>query len=481
MADPGIGVGAGGMIASLFNPGLASSVAQHITPNPNPLTQQGQPGDGTVDTLGNPTRPNLAQPAVTQPDPANAANVARLANPPDSSAALDYMRYQRMGQLSDSLNHSIYGIAAGFGTAQQQASKQAALRGGDGTVGGGLGDLAGIQALQDKTIQDNEHARFMANAAVFAQSLSQAIGRPVSIAEATEWMNNKDTMQAATQAMGSGLTPTEGSKDFKAAQTATAEQVKADHPDWSQAQIQAEVNRQVPPSLMLHGLGNLSDQEYQQYAAAERAAGRVPIGPTAWAEQNKVSAVTQETRAKDTTESKDQAVLDYPQIDQSLTRSQDAIKKLLANLPATIKAIQTPEFMKTGLWAANAPSLLTASDDVKAQAAVLDQLNNALAGEGLKTVKNVRNVREFNALAGALSAGLKPGNTAAGIRSTLEGLQDRFAGTRAIAREQAGLPPEEAAKDDFSKMSTGDADKAYEALPPGATFTDTDGKRKRKP
>ena len=79
MADPGIGIGAGGMIASLFNPGLASSVAQHITPNPNPLAQQGQPGDGTVDSLGNPTKPNLAQPAVTQPDPANAANVAKLA------------------------------------------------------------------------------------------------------------------------------------------------------------------------------------------------------------------------------------------------------------------------------------------------------------------------------------------------------------------------------------------------------------------
>ena len=112
--------------------------------------------------------------------------------------------------------------------------------------------------------------------------------------------------------MGSAMTPTEGSKDFKAAQAATAAQVKADHPDWSQAQVQAEVSRQVPPSLMLHGLGNLSDQEYQQYAATERAAGRVPMGPTAWAEQNKVSAVTQETHAEDATKSKDAAVLDYP-------------------------------------------------------------------------------------------------------------------------------------------------------------------------
>ena len=34
---------------------------------------------------------------------------------------------------------------------------------------------------------------------------------------------------------------------------------------------------------------------------------------------------------------------------------------------------------------------------------------------------------------------------------------------------------------DFSKMSAADADKAYEALPPGATFIDTDGTPKTKP
>ena len=167
MADPGIGTGAGGMIASLFNPGLATSVAQHITPNPNPLAQQGQPGGGTVDSLGNPTQPNLAQPAVTQPDPANASNVAKLT---DLFYAVDMMRYQRMNELSNSFNRSIQGVAAGFGTAQQQASKQAALRGGDGTVGGGLPDLAGIQKMQEQTIEDNERARFMGNASCLCSS-----------------------------------------------------------------------------------------------------------------------------------------------------------------------------------------------------------------------------------------------------------------------------------------------------------------------
>ena len=180
MADPGIGVGAGGMIASLFNPGLASSVAQHITPNPNPLAQQGQPGDGTVDSLGNPTQPNLAQPAVTQPDPANAANVAKLATPPDSSYACGLScAISAWAELSDSFNRSIDGIAAGFGTAQQQASKQAALRGGDGTVGGGLGDLAGIQAMQD-TDHRGQRTRALhgQRRRSSLNSLSQALGRP---------------------------------------------------------------------------------------------------------------------------------------------------------------------------------------------------------------------------------------------------------------------------------------------------------------
>ena len=125
-ADPGIGTGVGGFFASLFNPNLAGDVARHITPNPSPLAQQGGPAaPGSVDSLGNPSQPapspglNLAPPAVTQPDPINA------------SYAADLMRYQRQSALADDLNRNIQGMAAGFGTAQQQASKtkQAPRRG----------------------------------------------------------------------------------------------------------------------------------------------------------------------------------------------------------------------------------------------------------------------------------------------------------------------------------------------------------------
>ena len=141
--DPGIGTGVGGFFASLMNPGLAGSVAQHITPNPNPLAQQGgPPGPKDVDSLGNPVptqQPNLAPAAVTQPDPVN------------SSYAADLMRYDRMNKLSDDLNRNIQGVAAGFGTAQQQASKTRRRSGAGGSVGDLLGcSLAGIQKMQDQ-------------------------------------------------------------------------------------------------------------------------------------------------------------------------------------------------------------------------------------------------------------------------------------------------------------------------------------------
>lgn len=37
------GVGVGGLFSGLINPGLDERIAQHLTPNPNPLAQQGQP------------------------------------------------------------------------------------------------------------------------------------------------------------------------------------------------------------------------------------------------------------------------------------------------------------------------------------------------------------------------------------------------------------------------------------------------------
>ena len=73
--------------------------------------------------------------------------------------------------LSADFNRNIEGVAAGFGTAQQQASKQAALRAGGSGVGDSLAALKDIQGMQDTTIADNEHARFMGSAAYLRSDL----------------------------------------------------------------------------------------------------------------------------------------------------------------------------------------------------------------------------------------------------------------------------------------------------------------------
>ena len=108
------------------------------------------------------------------------ANLSTLLLKP--SLAENLAKEQRQADLSADLNRNLAGVAAGFGTAQQQASKQAALSGMPGSS-----DQVGMwqkiqEAQQTQTAQD-EHARFMGNAGVFAQ----IIGKPID--QATEIMN----------------------------------------------------------------------------------------------------------------------------------------------------------------------------------------------------------------------------------------------------------------------------------------------------
>jgi hypothetical protein len=427
------GVGVGGLFANLFNPGLDERLAQHITPNPNPLAQQGQGAQpGTVDSLGNPRLPapppgsNLAPPASTQPDPVNA------------SYAADLLKAYRGDQMAQGINQGLGEITAGFGTAQQQASKQAALARGGG-VGDSLGALAGIQKMQDQTIQDNEHARFMGNAAVFAQTLSTSLGRPVSVQEATEIMNNKGLMDQFGQAAATNAQTTSTQKD---ADAATREWAKA-NPNATPQDI-----ADYKANLIAGGMGG-TDLETRQYLGERQAAiaaGQKDFPDFAtWKAQKGAEATTLKTTAEEEAQNKVAAQKDYPTIDQTLSRSEEIIKKLLANKQATIDAINTMPSRKTGWWAANTP--WGASEEIRTAAADLQTLMSTLAGSSLKDVKNVRNRMEFGALADSLTAGLKAGNTDAGIEDTLNGLLKKFDGTRAIAREQAGLPALEKKED----------------------------------
>ena len=413
VTDPGIGTGVGGFFTSLLNPGLATRVAQHLTPNPSPLAQQGGPAaPGAVDGQGNPVPSpgsNLPPSAATQPDPVNAPNVAKLSQP-DPSYVADFMRYNRMNQLSDDLNRNIQGVAAGFGTAQQQASKQAALGAGGG-VGDSLGALAKIQGMQDQTIQDNEHARFMGNAAVFAQSMSQQLGRPVSVAEATEWMNNPDALKMATGAAGANMTTTGTQKDAEAATRAWA----TAHPEATAKDI-----ADYKANLIAGGMGG-SDLEQRQYLQ-EKSNGITTDDFATWKAKKAAQATTLNQQAKDSQEFKDTATQDYTANNSKLTSIQSYIDTLKKDPAAAQEALKmfTPN---TGKWGAINPLV---GQNVKDAAVALQKIQAQLTAEGLSGVKNVRNAREFNTLGQAATGGLNAAASPDDFAKAINDLSNKF-------------------------------------------------------
>jgi hypothetical protein len=408
--DPGIGAGTGGFFASLFNPGLATRVAQHITPNPNPLAQQGGPAaPGSVDSLGNPSpsgpppASNLAPAAVTQPDPVNA------------SYAADLMRYDRMNKLSDDLNRNIQGVAAGFGTAQQQASKTAALGQGGG-VGDSLGALAKIQGMQDTTVSDNEHARFMASAATFAQTLSQSLGRPVSIQEAQTIQNSPDLMKAFGGAAGANATTTSTEKD---AEAATREWAAA-HPKATPQEI-----ADYKANLIAGGMGG-NDLEQRQYLQ-EKSSGITTDDFATWKAKKAAQATTLTTQAKASQDFKDTATQDYTANNTKLTNIQSYIDTLNKDPGAAQEALKmfTPT---TGKWGAINPLLPT---NVAAAAVALQKLQAELRAESLSGVKNVRNAREFNTLGQAATGGLDASASLDDFTKAVADLKNKFLDTQA--------------------------------------------------
>ena len=199
---------------------------------------------------------------------------------------------------------------------------------------------------------------------------------------------------------------------------------------------------------MAGGMGG-SDLEQRQYLS-ERAtaltAGQKDFPDYAtWKAQKTAEATTLKTTAEEEAQNKVAAVKEYPFIDQTLSKSEGIIRRLLDNKKATIDAINTMPSRKEGWWAAN--TSWGASEEVRTQAGLLKELVSGLAGDNLKTVKNLRNRQEFQTLADSITARLQAGSTDEGIVSSLNELLQKVGESRSIAREQAGMPAEEGKKD----------------------------------
>ena len=478
--------GAGGLLGQLFNPGLDDRLATHLTPNPNPLFQQGQGAQpGTVDSLGNasPSAPspgsNMAPAASTQPDPVNNSYIA------------DLLAASRRDANAQTFNEGLDQMAASFGTAQQQASKQAALRQGGG-VGSSLADLKTIQGMQDQTIQDNEHARFMGNAAVFAQTLSQSLGRPVSVQEATEIMNSPDLMKQFGGAAAANAETTSTQKDAEAATRAYA----AAHPEASAKDI-----ADYKANLIAGGMGgsDLGQRQYLAERSAALAAGQKDFPDyLTWQSQHAAAAAAQKKTADDAAEFKNNAVADYTTVHSKQTDLQQYIDTLKKDPLAAKQALLTP-------WPASGPLGAwdpLVSQNVKDAAVALDKIRSALKAESLSGVKNVRNVTEFNTLGQAATAGLNPAATDKDFTAAIDTLSNRYLDAQATTELSVGhkltgklvghgnrdlLSPTKpdgtpnpfynggTEDNDFSKMSESDADAAVAKLSSGDGFRGTDG------
>ena len=258
------------------------------------------------------------------------------------------MRYNRMNQLSADLNRNLEGVAAGFGTAQQQASKQQALaRGRRRSRRTSLGALwprsRRCRTRPSKTI--NKPVVYGYNAAVFAQTLSTQLGRPVSVAEATEIMNNPDAMKSFTTAAGANATTTGTQKDADAATRA-----------WADANPKATPQQiaDYKANLIAGGMGgsDLGQRQYLAERSAALAAGQTfPDYPT-WQAQHAAAAGAQKKQADDAQEFKDTATQDYTAVHSKLTDIQQYIDTLNKDPAAAQQALSTflPTTQKWGYF-----------------------------------------------------------------------------------------------------------------------------------
>ena len=376
----------GDMVSQLMNPNADANLAAAITPNPNPLAQQGQPPPATS---GSPTLPNAA---VNKQDPVS-ANLAYL-----------LLDRQRKARAAEGLEQGLGEISAGFGTTQQQQSKQAQLHGGGGAGGGGIGDVSDIMGIQKAVTDQNEHARFMANMNVLAKVLFP--NDPDGVAKATEVANNPNLLSQMGGASASNATQTSTVKDADAATAAWA----AANPKATPQQI-----ADYKSNLIAGGMGG-NDLETRQYLQ-EKNAGLTTDDYATWKGKKAAEAAGAVTEAKNVKEFKDTATQDYTALNSKLMSVQTALDILNKDPDAAQAAMQSFQ-PTTGKWAAID---IFQPQKIKDAAAALQKLQSSLSADQLAGTKNVRNQREFATLGQAANAGL---NAAASPEDFRKGLSD---------------------------------------------------------
>jgi hypothetical protein len=149
-----------------------------------------------------------------------------------------------------------------------------------------------------------------------------------------------------------------------------------------------------------------------------------------------VSTTAREAQAKDVEEFKNNGIQDFSSANQKLIDSEAGVDQLLKNMPATMKALSDPDILTTSKFAPWNP--FGPSEATRQQAIAIQKLEAGLTGEALSSVKNVRNLREFNTLGEALTAGLNVNNGPEGVQRALEAIKQKMAVAHAQVYATAG-------------------------------------------
>ena len=341
-------------------------------------------------------------------------------------------------------NEGLDQMAASFGTAQQQASKQNALRHGGGGVGDSLAALKDIQGMQDTTITDNEHARFMANAATFAQTLSQSLGRPVSIQEAQTIQNSPDLMKAFGGAAGANAQTPDKLKeaDAEAREWATA------HPNATPqeiAQHKSDFLAQTAGGLSMVGKQLNEDRRNWRNAHPGASDAEMIADKPELADETTYVAIKGEQgkQAAQAGVEKQLAAQTFPQDRSGFCAPVEANAEWLSapeHRAAVEKAIATP-----GLFTRDAAGNLIAKvgivgidQDVLDARSKLDFLKNELYKDNFTGTHNIRSNTEANKIAGSATNLDTQTNSAATIDQQLKNLETQIYRERANTYAAAG-------------------------------------------
>jgi hypothetical protein len=481
-------VGIGGLITEGFGGNLNPQVAQLLahqgySPNPNP-----DPAAQGASSAMTPA-PGQTPSQSYAPDPQNAKAIELL------------LRVHQQDALSSDLNQHLAGMAASFGTAQQQADKQAAVRGMGGIQDDRLAALKEIGGIQKQQTDINEHAQFLAGADLLGQQmlgLKPGQGRMLGLSGQLP-----DMIATHLREVAEAGRPTDAIKDYNAARQALRDQGVSEE----------EINNRIPPDMLVSAIGGQTPVEKDlrndirmwkmqhpggtdEQMYAEHPGWTSTTGYTAEkTEETKTAALA----AHDKLTSKD----DLDEAQRAARPVQDTINYLKNVDPAKLAdAVRNPEM--TGGTGGKLRDWTGTIDPETLQARIkLDQLQSQLAGEGLRNVKNVRNSREFQALASGASSIFNRNQTSEGITREINRLDDGFNLSLANSTAAAGgeVPAEYADRvnraylkkgdplyngatvekyEDFSKMSEADADAAVAALPDGAKFRGPDGNIHKK-